>query len=186
MNFFEDMSRLGLLFSEDGSTVTLSLTCVPALFGRRDESAFEVTLAARDLLRVRAVLDRRKSSIQVPTISRFDTDSDGLQSGTRLLVEAGPWQPLHVSATYWWTAPNQSELELRTQTLISLASNDLSHFRRVVAFWSAGLRPLHHAPLYVAAHFGIQEALDLAATGRSEQEIEASLRTLIALRGTYF
>lgn len=186
MNFFDDLNRIGLAFSEDGAQVTVTPECIPALFGRPADRDFEVTMPTTDLFRVRGLIRTQAGELHIPVTARFTTDEHGVQQGTRLIASAGLWQPFHVSVTYWWLSEDGTESQLRTQVLLGLHTGDVAHLAKVEALWQAGVRPRSRAPLYVAAAFSAREALGMQASDRTEDEVDGALAALVRLRGTYF
>ena len=177
----EDLSRIGLHFSGNGSILTATPLAVPFLFGRPALYEFALTLTATALLRLRHLLTFGEGQQHLPVSGHILAHDHTLRPTTRLIATAqrSPFSRLRLEITTWCN--DSTEAWLETHLLENLTSADIDHFHVVRAMWAAGIHPLSEASRYVAAGFNPREARELQDTV-APADRNAQIDLLIALR----
>ena len=183
MNVHDDLRLVGLAFSTDGAEVTVSELCQAPLFGQGGWRPFSLTMTTRDLQRISALIHEEGGRAHFPAAGWVTTSDACQEETTRISVCKDPWGGAwYISATYWQESVDHSSRWLESSDIGSIRPSDAQHFRLVRDMWRGGLRPLDLAPLCVAAGLSADEAIDLAGSRDSTDEVRETLNVLRALR----
>jgi hypothetical protein len=182
LNWRADLARMGLSFTDDGSSVTLTPQAMPYLFGRAALYNFRLTMAATALLRLRRLLTSGDDSLHLPVRGHIVAYDGTVRPTNRLIAAGSGTNPrLVLEVTTWLTAADGSQAWLDTHLLDNLSSADLEHFNAVRGLWGVGVHPMHRAERYVAAGLSAADAQILIRTD-APSDREAKVDLLAALR----